>query len=185
MEGASILETVARLAIGLLGFSGIVVAISERTAGALSSVERARFFTMVLSGALVEVLALLPFPLHYVGLDSHTLWAWTSGAGAVTCLLFTWLQARAAPGVTLRMVWSDASVSKAAVLIGTGLWVASTLILALNAVGIPLEPTFAPYLIAVLLLFGNALLLLLAMAAVTFARLIHSFLIVPSGKQSS
>jgi hypothetical protein len=64
---------------------------------------------------------------------------------------------RATPGATLRVVWADSTVSKTAVIAGySSLW-GSILLLALNATGILLARSFAPYLVAVLLLFGSAL----------------------------
>ena len=82
MEGASTLELLAELAIGVLGFSGIVAAIGQRGSGEWVPMDRSRFFVMVFSGALVIILALLPFPLHYAGLEVASLWSWSSGVGA-------------------------------------------------------------------------------------------------------
>lgn len=157
MEGASILELIAELAVALLGFSGIVVAIGGRLRGGFSAADRSRFVTMVLFGALVVVLALFPFALHHGGLDPDALWGWSSGVGAATCLFFNLAMRRATTDATVRIIWSDPTVSKAAVVIGVvSMWV-SILVLVANASGLILDRTFPPYLNSVLLLFGQSL----------------------------
>jgi hypothetical protein len=88
MEGASTLELIAELAVGVLGFSGIVAALGQYASGAWTALDRRRFFSMVLLGALVILLALQPFPLHHAGLGAGTLWGWCSGVGAVLIVLF-------------------------------------------------------------------------------------------------
>jgi len=157
MEGASTLELIAELAIGLLGFSGIIAALARSGAGQLNLIDRARFSTMVLLGALAEVLALLPFALYHSGLESHALWGWASGLGAVALILFQRGIYRGAPGFTVRRAWSDPSVNKLAVVVGVaGSWTFVP-VLALNATGILFERAFAPYLLAVMLAFSQAL----------------------------
>ncbi len=157
MEGASILELIAELAVALLGFSGIVVVIGGRLSDGFSAADRSRFVTMVLFSALVVVLALFPFALHHGGLVADTLWGWSSGVGTATCLFFQLAMRRATTDATVRIIWSDASVSKAAIVIGVAsMWI-SILLLAANSAGILLERTFTPYLVSVLLLFGQSL----------------------------
>ena len=161
MEGASTLELLAELSIGLLGFSGIVVAVGRRDSRALNPAERARFFTMVLVGALVEILALLPFALHHSGLESNALWGWASILAAAATVFMNLMLARAAratPGPSLRVVWSLPTVSKTAIVVGyASLWGAA-LIFLLNSTALVFTRTFAPYLVGTLLLFSNALL---------------------------
>ncbi|MEN8162141.1 MAG: hypothetical protein ABFS41_18875 [Myxococcota bacterium] len=165
MEGASTLELLAELAVGVLGFSGIVVAIGRRQAGKWTPIDQRRFFSMVLIGALVIVLALLPFPLHHAGLDGASLWGWSSGIAAPLILLTVLQVVRGSPGGTARGLYRDPQVSNAVLTFALLATYGAPLILLLNAAGIFFEKTFAPYLFAVLLNFVVTLL--------TFIRLLH------------
>ena len=153
MEGAGTLELLAELAIGVLGFSGIVAAIGQRGSGEWAPMDRGRFFFMVFSGALVIILALLPFPLHYAGLEVASLWSWSSGAGALLIFLYFIGVKRATPNAGVREMYRDPEASNVALGFGLLASFGSVLLLCLNAMGILFDRTFVPYLVAVLLIF--------------------------------
>jgi hypothetical protein len=157
MEGASTLEILAELAVGVLGFSGIVAAIARRGSVGWSRLDRRRFFSMVYLGALVIVLALLPFPFHHAGLQAASVWGWSSGLGAIAIVLATLGLRRASPADRVPVMAEDPEVSKLALGYGLLATLGSPVLLVLNALGIFFERTFTPYLVAVLLNFGVAL----------------------------
>jgi hypothetical protein len=165
MEGASSLELLAELAVGVLGFSGIVVVLGQRVSGEWSSIDHRRFFSMIFVGALVIALTLLPLPFYYAGLEDEALWGWSSGIGAVLALLCNFAVLRTSPRAGLPAMYRDPSVSNVALVFGLLVTYGSPLILLLNAAG-SFDRPFTPYLIAILMNFGLTL--------VTFVRLLQS-----------
>ncbi len=87
MEGAEILQLLAELAVGVLGFSGVVAVLGRRSAGEWSPVDRSRFFVMVWTTALVLVYSLIPFLLHHGGIAGPPLWGWCSAIAAAAWTL--------------------------------------------------------------------------------------------------
>jgi hypothetical protein len=157
MEGAGTLELLAELAVGVLGFSGIVAAIGRRASGELGPLDQRRFGAMVLIAALVVVLALLPFPLHYAGLREVQLWSWSSGIAALLSIpIAAWINAYGPGGGPIQL-YRNPEVSNAALSFALLAAFGSPLILLLNTVGIVFAGTFTPYLVAVLLNFLSAL----------------------------
>jgi hypothetical protein len=172
LEGAGTLELLAELAIGALGFSGIVAAIGQRGSEGWGPSYRRRFFSMVFTGALVIVLALLPFPLHYAGLQAPSLWAWSSGAGGLLILATGAAVVRASPASGVREMARDPDINNAVLGFGLLAIYGSPVLLFLNAAGVVFDQTFAPYLVAVLMNFAVTLL--------TFIRLLQT--VVRGGK---
>jgi hypothetical protein len=166
MEGASILALLAELAIGVLGFSGIVAALGRRDSNEWTPLDKRRFFSMVLIGALVVVLSLLPFPLHHAGLQASSLWSWSSGVGAVLILSVAIGVVRTSPGAGPVAMLRDPEVNNAALLLGIVASYGAPLLLVMNAFGLFFDRGFTPYLSAVLLSFLVAL--------VTFVRLLQA-----------
>ncbi len=150
MENAGILQLLAELAIGVLGFSGVVAVLGRRSAGEWTPVDRFRFFGMVQSTALVLVLAVLPFPFHSAGFASESIWGWCSGASAVLMVLAVVASRNRAP----RGVWTDPGTSRLATAYTGSAWLIALFLFGMNATGIGLERTATPYLVAVLLAFG-------------------------------
>jgi hypothetical protein len=173
MQGTSTLELLAELAVGVLGFSGIVAALGRRSSATWTPLDQRRFFSMVLLGALVIILALLPFPLHHAGLEGAQLWGWSSGIAAPIVLLFTIAVRRTSPGNTVPAMWRDSSVNNAVLVFGLLVTFGTPILLLLNAAGILLGRTFTPYLVAALLNFSVTLL--------TFVRLLQSAVRVDGG----
>ena len=157
MEGASTLELLAELAVGVLGFTGIVAAIGQRASGEWTPFDQIRFFSMVFVGALVIILALLPFPLHYAGLEAASLWSWSSGVGALLSFFFFIGLVRATPNAGVMEMYRDPEASNVALGYGLLSGFGSLLLLCLNAMGLLFDRTFTPYLVAVLLLFSFTL----------------------------
>ncbi len=91
MDGSEALSTIAELALGLAGFTGIV-AVFGRRPGRLRPVEAYRLVILLSISCGAMFLALLPFALHRTGLEGETLWAVASGAlAAYTVLFLGWM----------------------------------------------------------------------------------------------
>ncbi len=163
MEGDGILQLLAELAVGVLGFSGVVAVLGRRGAGEWSPVDRLRFFFMVRMTALVLLLGVLPFPFYSAGFSSEAIWGWCSGAGAILILIIG--LATRAEGIPKGMMTDPGTSRLALAYVGSALFVA-LIVFAVNATGIVLERSFTPYLVAVLLTFGVPI--------VFFIRLLHS-----------
>ena len=65
MEASEELLTIAELAIGLAGFSGVVVAFNR--GGGLRPTDSFRFIALFCSALSVLVVAFVPFGFHYAG----------------------------------------------------------------------------------------------------------------------
>lgn len=83
MEG---LDTIAEVAIGLAGFSGIVVAFIHRK-GVMTALDKLRLGVLLYAAFGAVLLALLPFGLGHVGLEGAHLWATASAVHAVVSAL--------------------------------------------------------------------------------------------------
>ena len=71
MEATNELLTIAELAIGLVGFSGVVVAFTR--GDALRKADWFYFIALVSSAAITALLAFIPFLVHHAGLVGPSL----------------------------------------------------------------------------------------------------------------
>jgi hypothetical protein len=139
MRGGDQLLTIAELAIGLAGFSAVVVGFVHR--GRLSEIDRMRFIailTLTLTGA---VLAFVPHLLDLAGTSGDVLWRSASGCFLVVILSYVFYFSR------LRAAAIRAG-APAPFIVRLGLLVLSVLNLALqlsNVAGWPSDPGPFPY----------------------------------------
>ena len=164
MEGAEILQLLAELAVGVLGFSGVVAVLGSRSAGEWSPLDRSRFFALVWLTTLVLASSLIPFLLHHGGIAGPPLWGWCSAIAAAAWTLM--LAAGFSVGSFILPNPSAPGVSKLASLYVFPSMFVTPLLLGLNALAIGFDRTFAPYLAALLLAFGSPIIL--------FIRLLYS-----------
>jgi hypothetical protein len=153
MEIAGTLELLAELSIAVLGFSGVVAVLGRRASGDWSDLDGLRFRVMVRVAALVLALSLLPFPFRSAGFSESSVWGCSSGIGTLFFALFLVLYQQDDDRKGRRL-WSEPTVSKAALIYLRCVALAAPLLLGLNATGIVFERTATPYLVASLLLFG-------------------------------
>jgi uncharacterized membrane protein YbhN (UPF0104 family) len=73
------LETIAQIAIGLAGFTGVIVSFATQPER-WTAVDRARLYLMLASSIAVLFLALLPLALAALGLQPAMLWRVSSAA---------------------------------------------------------------------------------------------------------
>ena len=77
MEGAEVLATTAQIALGIIGFAGVVIALDE-PAKAINQVGKYRLLVLIFMSAGALFLSLLPFALHHVGLTTENVWRTSS-----------------------------------------------------------------------------------------------------------
>jgi hypothetical protein len=73
MQGESALTVVAEVALGLAGFTGIVMALS-RSSDFWHDWDAYRAFLLLLSGLGAFILSLVPFSLHFFGISEPSIW---------------------------------------------------------------------------------------------------------------
>jgi len=73
MTGAEIFTTIAQLAVGVTGFSGIVIAFN-RHPGRLSDFEAFRILILFTNSLAAMFLSLIPFALHYMNWSDIAVW---------------------------------------------------------------------------------------------------------------
>lgn len=82
MEGSDILQTVAEIAIALTGFTGIVVALGERSGGGFAGFAMVRFRILLAASLAALAFALLPFLLYHLGVSARATWSICSASVA-------------------------------------------------------------------------------------------------------
>lgn len=141
IEGGEVLLTMAEVAVGLAGFSGVVTAFS-RTRD-FPPEDRVRFLMLVGGTFFVILLALVPFLLELGGMPESETWRWSSGAwllGLVGCIpllvagrRIIMRRGRPAPGWSISLI---VAVSLSAALAQLG-----------NVLGWPYAPGPVPFLL--------------------------------------
>lgn len=144
IEGGQVLLTLAEIAVGLAGFSGVVAAFS-RTRD-FPPEDRVRFLMLVGGTFFVILLALVPFLFELGGMTESETWRWSSGVWLFGLVGFTPLvvagrriivrRGQPAPGWSLLLV---AAVSLAAALAQLG-----------NVLGWPYAPGPVPFLLGLM-----------------------------------
>jgi hypothetical protein len=76
LEGRDELLTVAEIAVGIAGFSGVVAAFTQQ--GSLTPADRLRFLAVFVTAFSAVLLAFLPIALSYSGVGSPGVWRWSS-----------------------------------------------------------------------------------------------------------
>lgn len=145
IAGGEVLLTMAEVAVGLAGFSGVVAAFS-RTREDFAPEDRVRFLMLVGGTFFVILLAFVPFLLDLGGMPEEETWRWSSGAwllGFMGCTPFLvagrrviMRRGRPAPGWSVLLI-AAASVSAALAQLG-------------NALGWPYAPGPVPFLLGLM-----------------------------------
>jgi hypothetical protein len=87
MIGAEIFTTIAQLAVGVTGFSGIVIAFN-RQPGRLSDFEAFRILILFTNSLAAMFLSLIPFAFYYMRWNETTLWRTGNASIAIFELTF-------------------------------------------------------------------------------------------------
>ena len=157
MEHAAILQSLAELSVGVLGFSGVVAVLGRRSVGEWTHADRIRFFAMIRLSVSVLVLAVLPFPFRSAGLTDEQTWAWCSSIAALAVVL-NYVLAFIDGGLS-RSAYAGPATSKTAIAYTFASPLAALVLFAMNAAGIGLGRSFTPYLIGIFLIFGAPIVL--------------------------
>ena len=91
MEASDVLLTIAEMAIGLAGFSGVVLAFTHQ--GRLSATDRYRFIGLFTQALTVALLCLVPFGFHHAGQAGAAIWRGSSAVAVLFWLFSAWLTA--------------------------------------------------------------------------------------------
>jgi hypothetical protein len=76
LDGHDELLTIAEIAVGLAGFSGVVAGFIQR--GGLSAADRLRFIALFITAFATLVLAFIPIALAYGGFQDESIWRLSS-----------------------------------------------------------------------------------------------------------
>ena len=157
---SDVLLTFAEIAVAFAGFSSVVAIFQKQSADRGAGFDLFRFWIMLEFSLAALFFALLPFPLHFLGLSAPVVWSCASGALLVFIVAhasFTsYLIRRGEPRVVSSLTRGLSRAAKTVYLV-------IVLAQALNLAGVP-GRGFGLYLLGLfLLLFG---------AAVNFVRLV-------------
>jgi hypothetical protein len=146
MEAADELLTIAQLAIGLAGFSGVVVAFSRQEG--LREIDRFYFIALLTCAFTAVLLAFVPFFFHHEGLTGAALWK-----GSSIVMLIFWILVVGGLGIGgIRLPNNQASqfgISNTIVLCAVPLFNIPCMIA--NIAGYPMEPGANLYLVGLFL----------------------------------
>ena len=151
MEASDELLTIAELAIGLAGFSGVVVAFVYR--GELLPTDRYRFIGLFTQALTVALLSFVPFSFYHAGQVGAAIWRASSGVAVFFWLFNAWL-------IAARLPRFDFSSQEALPRYAEGtLWtlgIVNLLLQLANLAGWPMAPGPLFYLIGLVLWFAIA-----------------------------
>ena len=153
MEASDELLTIAELAIGLAGFSGVAVAFTRR--GGLRPVDRFRFIALFSQALSIVVLAFVPIGFHHAGQVGPALWMGSSAVMLVLGVSAAWLL-----GVRFRPAFpADEQFSRQLSTVTYGLPILNLFLQLANLVGWPMESGALLYLAGLILHLVTAALL--------------------------
>lgn len=87
MDGSDALLAVAEVSVGLAGFTGIVMALYNRS-DSWSEFDAVRALVLLITGFGALILSLVPLGLHFSGLSETAIWRVGSGAMAGYMLVY-------------------------------------------------------------------------------------------------
>lgn len=91
MAGLEELQSIAEIAVALIGFSGLIFVFRSRDVTELDARDLSGLAMIVGSGGIALTFALLPMPLAYVDVPEATRWTLLSGAFGATLFGGVWV----------------------------------------------------------------------------------------------
>lgn len=140
MEFREELLTIAEIAIGIAGFSGVIAAFLQR--GGLHALDRVRFIGLFTIAFTRLILAFVPIVVLQLPVEANALWAWSSGVMAVVWFFSSAVWLRGIPEF-LQQPSTDVVVQRMLLVVPS---VLNLLTQVLNAGGWLWEPCFLAYL---------------------------------------
>jgi len=150
LDGHDELLTIAEIAVGLAGFSGVIAVFIER--GGLPLADRLRFLALFVTAFTALILAFVPIALAYSGFKDQNIWQISSG----TMVLVGFAALVPYPfGVRTvrREIKATSMIPHVLLLVPAGVHLAVQLA---NAGGWIWQPNFVPYLIGMLVYLYTA-----------------------------
>jgi hypothetical protein len=145
MQVSDELLTIAELAIGLAGFSGVVVAFGYR--GNLEEVDRYRFIALLAASFTTAILAFVPLLLNHAGIGDGPIWRTSSAIAIVAQALHARAIVPRMPRVARR---SGAGAPGSILAVISALAGVLLLLQAANALAWPFSPGPIPYLLGLI-----------------------------------
>jgi hypothetical protein len=146
LQGGSVLELIAELAVALAGFSGVVTALRGGKSKEWERADLVRLVGMLHASFLAGGLALVPFIFFHFGLRDGAVWGFSGAVGAL-------VQAARLAGRRARTFSSIGlpESGRASYWTFRAITVVTMLLYFSQAIGVPFGRTFGPYLVALLL----------------------------------
>ncbi len=158
MESASVLESIAEVAIALAGFGGIAAGLGYRTRGTWSPDDQARVILLASAGLVVVFACFLPYVTHHLG--STAPWRVASAlflviltGGLLYQVWFFRRRIKGAPGESRRLPVAYSRIATWLILIS---WILASALLFTVVIGSAGPREFGFYLSAVLLTLVQA-----------------------------
>lgn len=150
MEHTDVLLTLAEVSVAFAGFSGIVAVFGRRDPKAWSFADRARFYALVSTSLAAVFLAVIPFGLLALGIPAAFVWRTSSGLFAIYLVLtyISWAHQFRSASIEQR-----SGVSR---IVAWGVMVSSVVILGINVYNAAIAASAGPFLLALILLVGQA-----------------------------
>jgi hypothetical protein len=147
MEGSDVLLAICEVSVAFAGFTSIVGVLGQRSGGAWDAEDSFRLWLMIESSLATLFFSLLPFALHYLGLDEATVWGAASGAMAAFLVLHMVVVVPRLRVLERTGRWSTRRFEPF-----VGLLILSTFaVQSLNVLAIGFERTFGAYLLGLVL----------------------------------
>ena len=148
MEAVDELLTVAELAIGLAGFSGVVVAFTRGKG--LRKDDRYYFVALLYATFTAVLVAFVPMVFHHAGLAGPALWMGSSTVALIVGGLLLASMLVRARGIVWQPIGNSYAIAQFAIVF------ALVLSQILNLIGWPMEPGPALYVVGLLLWLATA-----------------------------
>ena len=147
MQGSDVLAILAEIFVAFAGFTGIVAALGQRSAGKWRSVDVIRFRALLEASLIGLVLSVAPFGFHYFGISEALTWSigslllavFVSSALIRISLKQQSLRASEDPDFVPGVRWFLLSLA-----------IPVVIVLLLNTFGIALEHTFSGFLVGLI-----------------------------------
>ena len=164
MIGSEVLLTIAEVAVAFAGFASIVVAFQHGEPSSWPPAVPVRLRAMVESSLGTMFCSLLPFQLHYWGIDGAALWRASSAISSLALAILTVVfYKRARPflgeGLSTTFTLTVAAVALAVIVLQLS-----------NVLGMPAPANFGNYLAAILWSLGVTAMVFLRLVIYPIAR---------------
>jgi len=147
LQGSDVLTILAEIFVAFAGFTGIVAALGQRSAGKWRSVDVIRFRALLEASLIGLVLSVTPFGFHYFGISEAV--TWSIGSLLLAAFISSVLIRISLKQRRLRTS-EDPDFVPGVRLLLFSLAIPVVIVLFLNVFGIELEHTFSGFLVGLI-----------------------------------